>query len=131
MHVLLLAVGLLFAKEGGHNLDLFPTKAAEKAKATPPAAVELISPAFRSQVKAPIELTWKDSATATHYHVQVATDPNFKWLLTEDKNVHGTKFVFSGAEVGKSYFWRVWAVNSQNDAGFTKSSSVFSQFSVQ
>ena len=62
--------------------SLYPTKQANLAMAVRPAIVELKSPAFLSTVGAgSVKLEWTASSGSEQYHLQVATDPNFKWLV--------------------------------------------------
>ena len=111
--------------------SLFPGKLKNAALATAPAAVELMAPKFLTTVPAgPVKLEWSDSK-APEYHLQVATDPNFKWLVVNEKSVKGTVFQFANAEAGKKYFWRVAAFNPANDSYFTKSNFTGSVFSTK
>ncbi len=101
---------------------LFPQKKADPTKRVAPAKPELVSPEFHASVDAKAtELKWKEVEGATHYHVQVAKDPNFKWLMADAAAVTGTSFKVDGLEAGKTYFWRVLSVNSNMEQLFTKS----------
>lgn len=116
------------AHEGGHGglanemNKLFPKKIADPSAREVPAKPELLSPEFNAKLEpANVELKWKEVAGATHYHVQIATDPNFKWLVKNEDAVKATSLKAEGLEAGKSYFWRVLSVNSANVQLFTKS----------
>jgi hypothetical protein len=121
--------------EAHHGLDakmnsLFPGKEKNAALATAPAAVNTVEPKFLAVVPAgKVKLQWSD-AKAPEYHLQVATDPNFKWLVVNEKFVKGTSFEVT-AEAGKKYFWRVASFNSANDSYFTKSGFTSSAFSTK
>lgn len=108
--------------------SLFPPKKKNPALATKPEAVEPKAPKFLETVSAPsVKLEWSESK-ATDYHVQVATDPNFKWLVVNEKFVKGNSYDFQAAEPRKKYFWRVAAFNPANDSYFTKSNFNSSAF---
>jgi len=111
--------------------SLFPTKQANTALADRPSVVEIKSPAFLSSVgSGPVKLEWNEVKGATDYHLQVATDPNFKWLVVNEKFVKEHSFNFT-AEAGKRYFWRVASYNGGNTNSFTKSNFVSSAFNVK
>lgn len=122
-------------KEGAQPRDLshemnslFPEKQKNVNVVSRPVAVEIVSPKFLSKVSGEIKLEWKSTPGANAYHVQIATDPNFKWLVIHDPLVKNTSFNFSKVESGKKYYWRVAALNTNNDSMYTKSnfsSSVF------
>ena len=104
-----------------------PTDKAEKREV--PAKPELVAPAYFSSVKGDkVTLQWKEVTGADEYHIQVATDPNFKWLVKEDHHAKATSFDVDGLEGGKHYFWRVSAVKSNNWSTFRKSFFAMSMF---
>lgn len=120
---------------GGHgNLDakmnaLFPPAEVDYNKNEAPDKPQLIEPSFHAQIKGDkATLKWKSVDAAEQYHVQVATDPNFKWLVANDNFVKETSYEVAGLEAGKNYFWRVASVKSDNAATHTHglfSSSMF------
>jgi hypothetical protein len=122
--------------EGHHGLaakmnSLFPTKQPNPEKAARPATVETKSPAFLTTVGAgDVKLEWSPATNATAYHLQVATDPNFKWLVVNEKFVKETTYTLK-AESGKRYFWRVAGFNGDNNSMYTKSNFVSSAFNVK
>lgn len=123
------------AHGGGHeNLpekmnSLFPQPQAQLNKRNVPAKPELASPAFNSQITGDrASLQWKQVAGAEEYHVQIATDPNFKWLIAEDFHVKATSFEATGLTAGTKYFWRVAGVNNKNWSTFRKSFFSMSSF---
>lgn len=111
--------------------SLFPEKQQQTELSKRPSAVELITPKFMSRVTSPAKLEWKESTGADAYHLQIATDPNFKWLVVNEHFVKATSFEFSKAEAGQKYFWRVAAESTKNDAMFMKSNFVSSIFIVK
>ena len=112
--------------------SFLPPKMPNASVSARPAIPELVGPAFLSNANAgSVKLEWKPVEKATDYHVQVATDPNFKWLVANEKFVKGTNYEFKGAEAGKRYFWRVAAFKADNNASYTKSNFVSSAFNVK
>jgi hypothetical protein len=119
------------AKHGGgeHKAPLFPQPVADKSKVALPGTPELVEPAFMTKVTgAAVTLKWNSVIGADFYTVQVATDPNFKWLVTADPLHKTTTFEVKGLEAGKHYYWRVFAGKSDNDATYTKSLAAKSMF---
>lgn len=115
--------------EGAHKAPLFPQPVADKSKVTRPGTPELAEPAFMAKVTgATVTLKWASVPTADFYTVQVATDPNFKWLVTADPLHKTTSLEVKGLEAGKHYYWRVFAGKSDNDAAYTKSLAAKSMF---
>lgn len=108
--------------------SLFPAKQQNPKLSARPSVVEITAPKFLSKVAGPAKLEWKEARGANTYHVQVATDPNFKWLVAEDHFVKTNTFDFATVEAGKKYFWRVAAYNTDNDSMFTKSNFTSSVF---
>jgi hypothetical protein len=122
---------------GGHeNLSekmnaFFPPKQPDLALSKTPAKAELVAPAYFSTITGDsTQLSWKAVEGADVYHVQVATDPNFKWLVTEDFNVKATTFDVTKLEAGKHYFWRVAAVKENNAATHRKAFFATSMFAT-
>ncbi|MGZ3772511.1 MAG: fibronectin type III domain-containing protein [Pseudobdellovibrionaceae bacterium] len=123
------------AHVGGHeNLpekmnSLFPQPQPQLTKRQVPAKPELANPAFNSQVNGnKISLQWKQVSGADEYHVQVATDSTFKWLVAEDFHVKATSYEVVGLTAGTKYYWRVAAVNTQNWNTFRKSFFAMNSF---
>lgn len=120
---------------GGHGQlaekmnALFPHKQADPGKRDVPAKPELESPAYFAKITgAQTTLKWKEVANAEEYHVQVATDANFKWLVANDYHVKGGTFEATNLEPGKHYFWRVAAVKPSNWSTFRRSFFAMSMF---
>lgn len=138
---LVLAVSMVFSLPAAHAAGdgltekmnaLFPKKQAEPSKREVPAAPALSAPEAFAKVSGPkAALTWSEVAGATEYHVQVATDPNFKWLVSNEYHVKGTTFEANNLEAGKTYYWRVAAVNTHNWDTFRKSVFATSSFNAQ
>lgn len=123
------------AHGGGHeNLpekmnSLFPEPQPQLTKREVPAKPELASPAFNAQTSGDkTTLQWKQVTGADEYHVQVATDTNFKWLVAEDFHVKATSFEATGLTAGTKYYWRVAGVNSTNWSTFRKGFFSMSSF---
>ncbi|MBO9665859.1 MAG: fibronectin type III domain-containing protein [Bdellovibrio sp.] len=122
---------------GGHSKEalgekmneLFPPKQADMEAQAVPAKPELTSPEYFAAIKTDsVTLKWKDAEGAQVYHVQVATDPNFKWLVANEQEVKGTSFDVTKLEAGKHYFWRVASVRPDNWKTFRKSYFAMSMF---
>lgn len=112
--------------------SLFPQKTKNPAQSERPSTVKLLAPKFLAELKsAPVKLEWASAENATAYHLQVATDPNFKWLVINEYWVRGTSYDASTLTPGQRYYWRVASVKGENDSMFTKSLFVNSAFSVQ
>ncbi len=117
-----------------HNTNFFPKPQPNTEKSGRPGMVELLEPKALAKVTGTeVTLTWKEVAGADSYRVQVATDPNFKWLVGGVSNdfVKGTSFKVSGLEAGQNYFWRVYAWKTDNDESWMSSYSKASSFKVQ
>ncbi|UOF00696.1 fibronectin type III domain-containing protein [Bdellovibrio reynosensis] len=131
------------AEEGGHGGGghgdlsaqmnaLFPQPMSNPDKRKVPAVVELTGPAYNEAVTGgKAALAWKANPDANEYHVQVATDPNFKWLVANEYHVTDAKFEVSGLEAGKNYFWRVAPVRSGNWSTFRKGFFATSMFTAK
>lgn len=117
------------AKEERDNTTLFPAKLANKTVVTPPVATALEAPAFMAKVSdSAVTLKWKAVEGVTNYHIQVATDPNFKWLKADETLYPNTTFEVKELEKGKHYYWRVAAMKPENDPSYIKSPYVKSMF---
>ncbi|HEX7675489.1 MAG TPA: fibronectin type III domain-containing protein [Bdellovibrio sp.] len=109
--------------------SLFPPKQPDLAAQKVPGKPELTSPAYFAAINGEtVKLEWKAGEGAQEYHVQVATDPNFKWLVAEDHSHKETSFEVSKLEPGKHYFWRVASVRPDNWKTFRKSYFATSMF---
>ncbi len=112
--------------------SLFPEKQKNPAVGTPPRQTKLVAPKFLTTVPAgTVKLQWSETVGATNYHVQVATDPNFKWVLLNEHFAKGTSLDFATAETGKRYFWRVASVKNDNISMHSKSLFVSSAFDAK
>lgn len=111
---------------------LFPKPQQDKSKTTPPAKTELVEPAFMAKVTAPkVVLKWNSVEGAENYHIQVATDPNFKWLKLDNHFQKMTTYDLSDLESGKTYYWRVAAIKNSNDSMYIKGQYEKSVFTVK
>lgn len=117
---------------GGSHRDnnaLFPPKAPDKELSTVPQTPELMSPTFMKALsETSVKLEWKAVEGVEVYHVQLATDPNFKWLKTDQNLLKATSLDVTDLEAGKSYYWRVAAVKPENMSTYTKSTFAKSMF---
>lgn len=123
---------------GGHHgvgekmNSLYPEKQQDPSRSLRPGVTQTVSPAFLAEVGAgTVKLEWKAVETATEYHVQVATDPHFKWLVLNEHFVKSNTLDFTQAESGKRYFWRVASRKADNKAMTTKSNFASSAFNVK
>jgi hypothetical protein len=108
---------------------LFPQPKPDLSLGTRPEKPELEAPTFYQKVSdSKITLKWKGSAGAESYHVQVATDPNFKWLVKEEQLYKGDSLEVSGLEGSKHYFWRVAGLKPANKNGHIKGPFASSMF---
>ena len=120
-----------FANEAEHA-PLFPQPKPNVEVTVTPEKPTIAEPAFfAAHPSDTIILKWKASSTATHYHVQVAKDANFKWLILDNATVAKTEIEVSKLEKNKHYYWRVAAVNSKNDSEYTKSVFASSMFETK
>lgn len=111
---------------------LFPKKIGNTELISRPERPELVAPSFLAQVPNDnFTLEWKAVEGADKYHVQIATDGAFKWLVVDATLLTTTNFKPTGLETGKKYFWRVFAYKTQNEDGYKKSLSNFSAFLVK
>ncbi len=102
------------------------------AKAVRPSAPELIGPAFMEKISGSnVTLKWNPGIGAVRYHVQVAKDPNFKWLLVDEPRYQGTSYEVKALESQKHYYWRVFSRNEDQEPGYTTSQSAKSMFQTQ
>lgn len=115
--------------KGGANLNLFPPPQANPSKIARPAKPELLAPTYRAQITdSKVSLKWAPVASADAYHLQVATDPNFKWLVVNQEILNGTSFDLNSLEKGHHYFWRVAALKTDNDPTYMKGWFALSTF---
>jgi hypothetical protein len=117
------------AKKVEEMRALFPPKTADVNLAQEPAKTTLEEPTAFAKVSGnEVTLKWKAVSGADQYHLQVATDPNFKWLVTNEYFLKDTSYKQGHLEAGKHYFWRVNAVKENNEPTHRKSGFVMSMF---
>jgi hypothetical protein len=93
-----------------------------------PQQSQILEPGFLSQVKGTeVTLKWK-AVEGVKYHLQVATDPNYKWLVANEPLVTYTEFALKDLKPNQQYFWRVFTQKPGNQRGYTKSLAVGSEF---
>ncbi len=116
----------------GHGSGkVFPRPGNDPENSKSPGAIELLEPAFSATVTGPAILKWKEGADAETYHLQVATDPNFKWLVADEHMYKGTTFEIKNLEAGLHYYWRVAGTNQQKWPGSTNGSFSKSMFEAK
>ncbi|MES3036344.1 MAG: hypothetical protein V4736_00430 [Bdellovibrionota bacterium] len=115
------------------NSALFPPKVANKNLSSVAAATTLQSPNFMAHVpaSAPVQLKWSAVEGVSNYHLQVSTDPNFKWLVVDETLLKDTQFQVKAVEAGRHYYWRVAGMKPENDAGYLKGPYVKSMFAAE
>jgi len=118
-------IAVLFAfsaqAETGANLELFPAPKADLSKSARPSKPELTDPSYRARIDSEnVTLKWNQVSTADAYHLQVATDPNFKWLLVNEELLKANSYDVKGLAKGHHYFWRVAALKTNNASTFMK-----------
>jgi hypothetical protein len=91
----------------------------------------LNSPSFLAAVGTQVTLEWEETFGGAEYHLQIATDPNFKWLLVNEKFLKATSYDFTAPEAGKKYYWRVAGFSRNNNASYTKGKFNGSAFVVK
>ncbi len=102
--------------------NFFPKKEADRTLAIRPVAPELLEPVFMTKVtNGAVTLKWKEVPGTTNYHLQLATDANFKWLVVNEVLYKGTYFEAKNLEAGKHYYWRVASQKGDNEPTYTKS----------
>lgn len=114
------------------NTALFPPKAPVKSLTEPPEKSELLEPPAFASVPGPaVTLKWKPADKADSYHIQLATDPNFKWLVQDLQLYKDTSFEAKDLVSGQRYYWRVAGLRPGNDPGYAKGYFVKSTFIVK
>lgn len=127
-----LLMTLLISVSTFANTELFTQENADLSKSTRPEAPKLTAPQALSTVSSSeVLLTWANSPTADKYNVQVSTNPMFFEQLVNDSNVSTNEFKLTQLEPGKTYYWRVAAIKSNNDTGTIKSNFTRSSFNTK
>lgn len=126
--VLLFNVRSIASEEKSNPSTLKPDLSQQNTPHSP----VLTEPSFASMISGnTVELKWAPVQDAESYHVQVASDLNFKWIVAEQNLFTNSTFTVSNLESGKSYFWRVASIKSSNMNQFTKSPFKVSKFEVK
>ena len=111
--------------------EIFKQPVANVALSEMPTSTQVVEPAFLSQVKgSEVTLKWK-AVEGVKYHLQVATDPNFKWLVVNEPLVSYTEYPLKNLQPKTQYFWRVYTQKPDNSRGYTKGQPAGSEFEVQ
>lgn len=107
---------------------VFPQPTPNLALGTIPPSSEIVAPAYMSKVPAgEVTLKWKP-VPHVMYHLQVATDPNYKWLVADEKLITYTEYKLKAAKPNQQYFWRIYTQATDNKPGYTKGAAVSSEF---
>ena len=67
-----------------------------------------------------LTLTWRTSATAASYELQLSTDSTFAKTFIDRSGLTSTSLTVSGLASGTSYYWRVDAVNSAGTSSWSE-----------
>jgi hypothetical protein len=114
------------------NNDYVAQPPVNPALATNPASPTLTSPEPLQKIAGTnVTLTWQAVEGADAYHVQVATDPNFKWLVMNEPMFPQTTTQPQGLVVNQNYYWRVAAWKNGQNWGANKSHFSASSFSTR
>ncbi|MCW8905641.1 MAG: FecR domain-containing protein [Sedimenticola sp.] len=62
-------------------------------------------------------LQWSDSEDAANYRLQIARDPAFKRLLTDQEGVEGTRFDAGAFGETGDYYWRLYSISDSGEQG--------------
>lgn len=107
-----------------------PQPVADTIQSKAPSPSKILAPNFLEKVKGTeVTLKW-EAIEGTEYHLQVAKDPLFKWLLVNSPNITQTEYNLKDLTAGQQYFWRVYTQKPKNWAGSTKGPAVKSTFEV-
>jgi len=118
--------------KGERKADFYPKKPADKSLSTRPAKVDILEPkSFSTVTGGKTTVKWRASEGAESYRVQVATDPNFKWLIVNQDFVQATSLDVSGLEAGQQYFVRIYGMKTQNETGFSSSFPTVTSFQAK
>ncbi len=135
-----LVISNAFAEEHGgeHTAGSAPEPKILELEIHPEPKKELVTRAEPPSLQAPqffteisgkaVTLSWVAVEGADFYHVQLATDPNFKWLVLNEPMFNKTEIIFNDLEPAKHYYWRVASLKSQNDPGYVKGNFHASMF---
>jgi hypothetical protein len=126
------------AAEGAHGEaeahkdwnEVFKQPEKNPAKSTLPTQTQLVEPGFLAKISdAEVTLKWKAvEGDGIKYHLQVATDPNFKWLVVNQPLVSFTEYTVKELKKDQQYFWRVYTQKPDNMATYSKSAAASSAF---
>lgn len=124
--------GSTHSESEGHKdwNEVFKQPEQNPGKSTLPAKTQLIEPAFLAQIPG-TEVTLKWNAVEgdlIRYHLQVATDPNYKWLVVNQHLATFTEYTLKDLKKGQQYFWRVYTYKTDNMAAYSKSAAISSAF---
>lgn len=111
--------------------EVFKQPVGNEALAQAPEKTQIIEPTFLAPITgSEVTLKWTP-VVGVKYHLQVATDPNFKWLVMDEALVTYTEYNLKNITAGQQYFWRVYTQKPENNNSYTKGPAVSSSFEVQ
>jgi len=79
----------------------------------PPPAPTLTAPADGEQdMMLPVSLMWETNERTQYYRVQIATNPTMESdIILDISNITTTQYSATNLDYGKTYYWRIYAVN--------------------
>lgn len=114
--------------QAGKSYQLFPPNTPQVDKVTPPGSAKLVAPEANSVIKEEkVVLKWQAVEGADFYTVQLATDPNFRWMPVNEGLYKKTEIEVS-VQAGRHYYWRVAANRGENMPGYMKGEFATSTF---
>lgn len=79
----------------------------ERATLVSPAPI-IVEPTTIFQVKSlPITLKWKKNEATSIYNIQIAQDPEFNTIVTDQSQANDTSFSIKNLPSGKQFYWRI------------------------
>jgi hypothetical protein len=92
---------------------------------------ELLFPTKRqSGIETEVIFDWAEVSGSDHYEVQVAESAEFELLSLDTAMVQATELSISNLENGKTYFWRVRGVDTNDSTSWSEPSSFTTQMDV-
>ncbi len=89
-----------------------------------PTLVTLVSPVSNTVNTSIVTFIW-DTVSAPDFHIQIATDAQFKNLIKNDSTVTTTSVVVSGLQDSTTYYWRVQGKNLKQVGQWSTAASFF------
>ncbi len=117
---------------GKEYLNFYPSHKPVKAKTQMPPAVIIEQPKpFEKISSSSVVLKWAPQDQTQNYHLQIAKDPQFKWLIVEKNPITAHQFELDlTPDSPEQIFWRVAPLSPSNDNGYTKGPFSASSFEI-